>query len=140
MTTWRSSCPTRPCGSWSRADVAALIGLRRWSVADECDGSSRCSRVSRAVADATGGTRVRAELACAHLLDGEWLRRRKRRQDARDHLRTAHEMLAAMGFQAFAERAARELRANGGTVTGSGPDTAGALTAQEAQIARLARD
>jgi hypothetical protein len=54
--------------------------------------------------------------------------------------RTAHEMLAAMGFQAFAERAARELRATGGTVTGSGPDTAGALTAQEAQIARLARD
>jgi hypothetical protein len=83
---------------------------------------------------------VRAELACAHLLYGEWLRRRKRRQDARDHLRTAHEMLAAMGFQAFAERAARELRANGGTVTGSGPDIAGALTAQEAQIARLARD
>jgi DNA-binding CsgD family transcriptional regulator len=94
----------------------------------------------REAIDHLGRTRVHAELARAHLVYGEWLRRRKRSKDARAQLATAHKMLAAMGFEAFAERAARELRASGGTVTASGPDTAGGLTAQEAQIARLARD
>ena len=86
-------------------------------------------------------SRVRAELARAHLLYGEWLRRQRRRGEARKQLRTAHDMLEAMGMDAFAERARRELRATGETAR---KRTAAArneeLTAQEAQIARLARD
>ena len=57
-----------------------------------------------------GRTRVRAELARSHLLYGEWLRRQGRRMDAREQLRTARDMLDAMGMAAFAERARRELR------------------------------
>ena len=85
-------------------------------------------------------TRVRAELARAHLLYGEWLRREKRRGDARAQLRTAHGMLDAMGMAAFAERARRELLAAGEMVRGRAAATVSALTAQEASIARLARD
>jgi hypothetical protein len=61
-------------------------------------------------------TRVRVELARAHLVYGEWLRRQSRRVDARDQLRTAYEMLTAMGIDGFAERARRELLATGETV------------------------
>ena len=87
-------------------------------------------------------SRVRAELARAHLLYGEWLRRQRRRTDAREQLRTAHDMLEAMGMEAFAERAQRELRATGETARKRTAVTArdDELTAQEAQIARLARD
>jgi DNA-binding CsgD family transcriptional regulator len=91
-------------------------------------------------------TQVRAELARSHLLYGEWLRRQGRRIDAREQLRTAHWMLEKMGMAAFAGRARRELRATGETVrtrTAPAARTAGAsepLTAQEAQVARLARD
>jgi DNA-binding CsgD family transcriptional regulator len=92
-----------------------------------------------------GRTRVRAELARSHLLYGEWLRRQGRRMDAREQLRTAHRMLEEMGMEAFAERARRELAATGETArTRTAPAArAGAsapLTAQEAQVARLARD
>ena len=87
-------------------------------------------------------SRVRAELARAHLLYGEWLRRQRRRTDAREQLRTARGMLEAMGMEAFAERARRELQATGETArkrtAATGRDEE--LTAQEAQIARLARD
>jgi DNA-binding CsgD family transcriptional regulator len=83
---------------------------------------------------------VRVELARAHLLYGEWLRRENRRADARSQLRTAHEMLDAMGLAAFAERAGRELAATGETVRTRTVGTVAALTAQEAYIARLARD
>ncbi len=91
-------------------------------------------------------TRVRAELARTRLLYGEWLRRQGRRMDAREQLRTAHQMLEEMGMAAFAERARRELVATGETArkrTAPAARTAGAsaaLTAQEAQVARLARD
>jgi DNA-binding NarL/FixJ family response regulator len=86
-------------------------------------------------------TSIRTELARAHLLYGEWLRRERRRGDARDQLRIAHEMFEAMGMEAFAERARRELKATGDTARKpSVPTSDHRLTAQEAQIARMARD
>jgi DNA-binding CsgD family transcriptional regulator len=90
--------------------------------------------------DRLGRTRVRVELARAHLLYGEWLRRENRRLDARDELRTAHEMLATMGLEAFAERARRELLATGESARKRSVETRDELTAQEVQVARLARD
>jgi DNA-binding CsgD family transcriptional regulator len=90
-----------------------------------------------------GRTRVRAELARSYLLQGEWLRRQGRRMDAREQLRTAHRMLEEAGIEAFAERARRELLATGETVRKRTVRTAGAsaaLTPQEVQVARLARD
>jgi len=87
-----------------------------------------------------GRTPVRKELARARLLYGEWLRRENRRLDAREQLREAHDMLEAMGVEAFAERARRELLATGATARKRTAETLGDLTAQEAQIARLARD
>jgi DNA-binding CsgD family transcriptional regulator len=85
---------------------------------------------------------ARTELARAHLLYGEWLRRQRRRRDAREQLRTARDMLEAMGMDAFAERAGRELRATGETARKRTAATARdeELTAQEAHIARLARE
>jgi DNA-binding CsgD family transcriptional regulator len=84
---------------------------------------------------------MRAHLARVHLLYGEWLRREKRRAEARQHLRRAYEMLAAMGIEGFAERARRELQATGETVRKRAVvTTVIELTAQEAQIARLVRE
>jgi DNA-binding CsgD family transcriptional regulator len=87
-----------------------------------------------------GRTRVRGELGRAHLLYGEWLRRMSRRVDARAQLGSAYEMFLAMGMNGFAERTHRELLATGATVRKRTFDTRDDLTAQEAQIARLARD
>jgi DNA-binding CsgD family transcriptional regulator len=87
-----------------------------------------------------GVTRMRAELARAHLLFGEWLRRQGRRIDARAELHTALGMLEAMGMEGFAERTRRELRATGETARKRRPETRGELTAQEAQVAKLAQD
>jgi DNA-binding CsgD family transcriptional regulator len=86
-----------------------------------------------------GSTRLRPELARAHLLYGEWLRQENRRTGARAQLRTAFTMFDAMGMEAFAERARRELIATGETVR-KRAETVTTLTAQEAYIARLARD
>jgi DNA-binding CsgD family transcriptional regulator len=85
-------------------------------------------------------TRVRSELARAHLLYGEWLRRQRRRGEARSQLRTAHELLEAMGMEAFAERARRELQATGTTTRKRKVAKQSPLTPQEAQIATLARE
>jgi DNA-binding CsgD family transcriptional regulator len=85
-------------------------------------------------------TQLRPELARAHLLYGEWLRREGRRVDAREQLRTAYGMLDAIGMQAFTERARRELIATGEKVQRRSAETRGRLTPQEEQIARLARD
>ena len=87
-----------------------------------------------------GRTALRTELARAHLLYGEWLRRENRRADAREQLRTAHEMLSAIGAAAFAGRAQRELAATGETVRKRTLQAQAELTAQEASIARLAVD
>jgi DNA-binding CsgD family transcriptional regulator len=85
-------------------------------------------------------TSLRTEVARAHLIYGEWLRREGRRVDAREHLRTAYELFVGIGMEAFAERARRELNATGEKVRKRSPETTDELTPQEAQIARLARD
>jgi DNA-binding CsgD family transcriptional regulator len=85
-------------------------------------------------------SRARVDLARAHLLYGEWLRRENRRVDARQQLRQAHELLGAMGADGFAERARRELLAIGETVRKRTVATATGLTAQELRIALRARD
>jgi DNA-binding CsgD family transcriptional regulator len=84
------------------------------------------------------GTRLRLELARSHLLYGEWLRRERRRLDAREHLRTALEAFGSMGAEAFARRAQRELLASGERARKRTVDTLDQLTPQEAQIAHLA--
>ena len=84
--------------------------------------------------------RITVHLARTHLLYGEWLRRENRRIDARETLRAAYGMFSTMGAEAFAERAARELLATGEKARKRTADTRGQLTAQETQIAELARD
>ncbi len=84
------------------------------------------------------GTRVRLELARTHLHYGEWLRRERRRLDAREQLRTALEAFTSMGAEAFARRAERELLATGEHARKRTADTLDQLTPQETQIARLA--
>ncbi|RDI26545.1 helix-turn-helix transcriptional regulator [Lentzea flaviverrucosa] len=85
-------------------------------------------------------TALRGELGRAHLLYGEWLRREGQRVEAREHLRTAHETLTACGMPMFADRAMRELQATGETARKRTADPTDELTAQEYQIARLARE
>ena len=92
----------------------------------------------REAIDRLGRTRLRPELARAHLLFGEWLRRENRRVDARAELRAAHDLLDATGMAAFAERARRELLATGETARRRTVEAASELTSQEAHIARLA--
>src|SRR4051812_10354511 len=87
-----------------------------------------------------GRTRIRVQHARSHLLYGEWLRRERRRLDAREQLRTALEMFTAMGIEAFAARTERELLATGERARKRTVETRGDLTAQEGQIARLAAE
>jgi len=111
------------------ARIRALLG--------DGEAAESCYRES---IERLGQTQVRVELARAHLLYGEWLRRERRRGEAREQLRTAYEMLDTMGIGAFAERARRELLATGETARKRTEETTVELTAQEAQVARLARD
>jgi ATP/maltotriose-dependent transcriptional regulator MalT len=94
----------------------------------------------REAADRLSRTQLRTELARAHLLYGEWLRRQGRRVDARQQLRTAYDTFTAIGMEAFAERARGELMATGEKVRKRSTGTHEELTPQEEQIARLARD
>jgi DNA-binding CsgD family transcriptional regulator len=84
-----------------------------------------------------GRSRIAADLARAHLLYGEWLRRQRRRVDAREQLRTAHDLFSDFGMEAFAERARVELAATGEHARKRTVDSLGELTAQETQISRL---
>jgi DNA-binding CsgD family transcriptional regulator len=124
---------TQPCGT------NVPLGIEARSRALLSDGAAAEQRYLEAI-DRFGRTRLRPELARTHLLYGEWLRREGRRVDARKRLRTAHDMFVAIGMEAFAERAGRELAATGETARKRTADTDHELTAQEALIARLARD
>jgi DNA-binding CsgD family transcriptional regulator len=94
----------------------------------------------REAIESLGRTRMVAHLARARLSYGEWLRREKRRADAREQLRQAHEAFASMGAEGFADRARRELLATGERVRKRRDDTRDDLTPQEERIARLALD
>jgi DNA-binding CsgD family transcriptional regulator len=100
----------------------------------------RAERLHREAIERLARTRRRPELARAHLLYGEWLRRENRRVDARVQLRAAHDQFASIGMEAFAERARGELLATGEKVRKRTVATRDVLTAQERQIARLARE
>ena len=115
------------------------LGVQAWSAALLSDGEAAESRYREAI-ERLGRTRIAVHLARAHLVYGEWLRRENRRVDAREHLRTAYDRFSRTGAEAFAERARRELLATGETARRRTVDTRDALTPQEGQIARLARD
>jgi len=116
-----------------------VLGIEARARALLCDGEMAESLYQESI-ERLSRTRVRAQLARAHLLYGEWPRRGRRRAQAREQLRTAYKMLDAMGIGAFAERARRELQATGETARKRTVEHAVELTAQEAQVAQLARD
>jgi DNA-binding CsgD family transcriptional regulator/predicted negative regulator of RcsB-dependent stress response len=124
---------TQPSG----VDVALGIQARSRALLTNGDNADL---LYREAIERLGRTQVRPELARAQLLYGEWLRRRGRRGDAREQLRTAHDLFTAIGMEAFAKRARRELAATGEKARKRSPETRQELTGQEEQIARLARD
>jgi DNA-binding CsgD family transcriptional regulator len=126
---------TRPFDTgWARGIEARTRAL----VAEDADADG----LYREAIEQLGRTRLRPESARAHLVYGEWLRRRRQRIEARAHLRTAYEMFESIGMAAFAERARRELLATGETVRKRTAEAAldDELTVQERQIAQLVRD
>jgi DNA-binding CsgD family transcriptional regulator/tetratricopeptide (TPR) repeat protein len=129
----RLTLTTRPSGSdWA-------LGVEARSRALLSDGDA-AERLYREAIERLQRTRLRLDLARAQLVYGEWLRRERRRLDAREHLRTALELFTSMGAEAFAARAERELSATGERARKRTVETREELTAQEAQVARLARD
>jgi DNA-binding CsgD family transcriptional regulator len=115
------------------------LGIHARSRALLSEGAA-AERSYREAIDRLGRTRLRPDLARAHLLYGEWLRREHRRVDARSHLRAAYGLCETIGMEAFAERARGELLATGERVRKRTAETRDELTPQELQIARLARD
>jgi DNA-binding CsgD family transcriptional regulator/tetratricopeptide (TPR) repeat protein len=142
----RSGEPAVAAGALQRLSETTQVAGTDWGLGIEARSRALVSEgdaaegLYREAIERLGRTRIRVELARAHLLYGEWLRRCGRRLDAREQLRTAHEMCTVMGLEAFAERARRELLATGETVRKFRVETRDELTAQEAQIARLAGD
>jgi DNA-binding CsgD family transcriptional regulator len=124
---------TQPAGN----DVA--LGIEARCRALLSDGAA-ADELYRETIDRLGRTQVRTELARAHLLYGEWLRRENRRADARTQLRAAYDQFTSIGMQAFAERARKELLAMGEAVGRHSAETREQLTPQEEQVARLVRD
>jgi DNA-binding CsgD family transcriptional regulator len=118
-------------------DWALGIGARSRALLSEGEAAEA---LYREAIEALGRTRVRVELARGHLLYGEWLRRERRRLDAREQLRTAHALFTEFGMEAFAERARVELLATGEHARKRTVETRDDLTPQEAQISRLAAD
>src|SRR5262249_25435515 len=124
---------TQPCGTdWALGTEARCRALLSdGAVADD---------LYREAIDRLTRTRLRPELARAHLLYGEWCRRENRRVDARAQLRVAFDLFTSIGMEAFAQRARGELSASGAKTRKRTVATRDELTAQERQIAALARD
>ena len=121
------------------AGTGWALGVQARSRALLSDGPAADALYREAI-DRLGGTRIRTELARAHLVYGEWLRRGQRRVEAREHLRAAYDMFGRFGAEAFAERARRELRATGETARSRTLEVRDVLTVQETRIARLAAE
>jgi DNA-binding CsgD family transcriptional regulator len=119
--------------------IELALGFRACSLALLAEGGD-AEDLFREALDRLSRVGATPHLARAHLLYGEWLRGERRRLDAREQLRTAHEMFVSTGATAFADRAARELLATGERVPGPRVESSGGLTAQEAQIARFAQE
>jgi DNA-binding CsgD family transcriptional regulator len=111
-------------------------GLEARSAALLADGQA-AETLYREAIEHLGPTRLRVDLARAHLLHGEWLRREGRRTDARAELKAAHELFSEFGMEAYAERARVELEATGERARKRTVETRDDLTPQEAQISRL---
>jgi DNA-binding CsgD family transcriptional regulator len=140
MTAAAAAAYQRLTGLTSPAGTDWALGLAARSRALLSEGEQAESSYQEAITRLSR-TRLRVDLARAHLLYGEWLRAEHRRAGAREQLRIACAMLESMGAEAFADRARRELQATGETVRRRAATGAQAkLTEQEAQIARLARD
>jgi len=122
--------------SASGTEWALGVAARSRALVDEDDAET----LYREAIERLGKTRVAVDFARGHLLYGEWLRRQRRRLDARKELRTAYEMFSKFGMEAFAERARVELLATGEHARKRTLETRDDLTPQEAEIARLARD
>jgi DNA-binding CsgD family transcriptional regulator len=142
----RSGVPERAAGALHRLSESTRASGSDWALGIEARSRALVSegdaaeRLHREALSRLARTRLRVELARAHLLYGEWLRRENRRTHAREQLRTAHRMFVGMGADGFAERAARELRATGERVRKRMTGTLVLLTARETQITRLAGD
>ncbi|MDX2546268.1 helix-turn-helix transcriptional regulator [Streptomyces sp. WI04-05B] len=140
----RSGSPDSATDALERLSEATRASGTDWALGVEARSRALLSegdtaeRLYREAIERLGRTRVRMELARAHLLYGEWLRRENRRVDARAQLDIAHEMFSRFEALAFAERARGELQATGAKVRTHTVATPTALTSQEAQIARLA--
>ena len=129
----RLSEQTQACGG----DLALGFNARARALVSE---GQAADELYREAIERLGRCRAAPHLARAHLLYGEWLRRERRRLEAREHLRTAHEMFTTMGTRAFADRAERELAATGEHARKRTVETTADLTPQERQVALLARD
>ena len=128
----RLTATAQPAGT----DVGLGILARSRALLSEGD---EADRLYQEAVERLGRTQRRPDLGRAHLLYGEWLRRENRRGDARAQLRIADELFTAIGMEAFAERARRELQATGEKVRKRTVETRDELTSQEWEIARLAR-
>jgi DNA-binding CsgD family transcriptional regulator len=140
----RSAGPGHAAGALERLSEHAAVAGTDWGLGISArsralltDGDA-AEALYREAIERLGRTRLVPELARAHLLYGEWLRRERRRLDARRELRIAYEMLTGLGMEAFAERARVELEATGERARKRTVDTRDQLTPQETQIARLA--
>jgi DNA-binding CsgD family transcriptional regulator len=140
----RSGQPTRAAAALDRLSESTRTSGTDWALGTEARSRALLSNDQAAedlyheAIDRLGRSGLRIELARAHLVYGEWLRRRRRRNDARNQLRAAYKIFVSAGAQAFAERARIELRATGGRTPKRTAATRGLLTARETHIAHLA--